>query len=142
MYANVLFSKPLQKRDTVKICDQQSILKKNQILIVALQNSAKINFKNFCKNLSFLFFHDFFRNVFQTDVIQALKKFSIFLHHKSYLVFTTTFTIFEIKALVYTLNLGFLSFYIQHLFAFFNQRICFFTISDLSELKFNLIFNQ
>ena len=42
---------------------------KKQILTVVLENYAKINFKR----LSYLFFQEFFRNIFQTDLIQAIK---------------------------------------------------------------------
>ena len=46
---------------------------KEQILTVALQNYAKISFKRLYKNLSYLFFHEFFCKIFQTDLMQTLK---------------------------------------------------------------------
>ena len=46
---------------------------KKQILTVTLQNYAKINFKRLYKNLSYLSFHEFLCNIFQTDLIKNVK---------------------------------------------------------------------
>ena len=48
---------------------------KKQILIDALQNYIKISFKRLYTNLSYLFFHEFLRHIFQIDPYANFKKF-------------------------------------------------------------------
>ena len=70
LYSYVLFSKRLQiynLEKNMKWMQLKYVISKTfkkKILIVALQNYAKISFKRLYKNLSYLFFHEFFRNIF------------------------------------------------------------------------------
>ena len=82
----------IHETNATEICAQQNI--KKQILTVALQNYTNTSFKRLCKNLYYLFFHEFFRNIFQTDLIQMLKQFQhIYMSLKLFKLFNFKFRI-------------------------------------------------